>query len=295
MIIAVASGKGGTGKTTVAVNMAMCLSEPVHLVDCDVEEPNCHIFLNPEISGRERVALPFPVVDERLCDGCGECSRACQYNAIVALKTKPLVFPSLCHGCGGCVQACPKSAITEGMREIGTIETGRGRHIDFIQGQLDVGQTLAPPLIRAVKRRISFKGFTIVDCPPGTSCPVITAVKNSDYVVLVTESTPFGLHDLKLAVETTRRLGLDFGVVVNRAATSDHRVVEYCKSEQIPLLLEIPDDRRAAVAYSRGQLIIEAVPELRELFERLCCRIISGMHHKGKYITTDEGKVVGIA
>ena len=295
MIIAVASGKGGTGKTTVAVNLAMCLSEPVHLLDCDVEEPNCHIFLKPEIRSRERVSLPFPVVDEKLCNSCGECSRVCQYNAIVALKTKPLVFPSLCHGCGGCVKVCPVNAIAEGTREIGTIETGSGRHIQFVQGCLDVGQTLSPPLIRAVKRHSAREGITIVDCPPGTSCPVIAAVKGSDYVVLVTESTPFGLHDLKLAVETMRRLELSFGVVINRTMSLDQRVVKYCTSEHIPVLLEIPDDRRAAVAYSRGQLIVEAVPELRELFERLCCRIISEIRRKGKLNKASAENIAGTA
>lgn len=294
MIIAVASGKGGTGKTTVAVNLAMCLREPVHLLDCDVEEPNCHIFLSPEIHHRERAGLPFPIVDESLCNGCGECSRVCQYNAIVALKTKPLVFPALCHGCGGCVKVCPVNAISEGMREIGTIETGTGHHIRFVQGCLDVGQTLSPPLIRSVKRYSGEEGITIIDCPPGTSCPVIAAVKGSDYVVLVTESTPFGLHDLKLAVETMRRLELSFGVVINRTTSRDQRVVAYCKSEHIAILLEIPDDRRAAVAYSRGQLIVEAVPEMRELFERLCCRIFSEMQREGKLSKTGRTNIAGI-
>jgi MinD superfamily P-loop ATPase len=295
MIIAVASGKGGTGKTTVAVNLAICLNEPVHLLDCDVEEPNCHIFLEPEISCRERVSLPFPVVDEKVCNGCGECSRVCQYNAIVALKTKPLVFPSLCHGCGGCVKVCPVNAISEGMREIGTIETGRGRHVQFVQGCLDVGQSLSPPLIRAVKRYSAGKGITIIDCPPGTSCPVIAAVKGSDYVVLVTEPTPFGLHDLKLAVETMRRLELDFGVVINRAVPLDQHVVKYCKSEHIPILLEIPDDRRAAVAYSRGQLIAVMIPEWRELFERLCWRVIFEIQQKGKHHKAGRENMAGIA
>lgn len=295
MIIAVASGKGGTGKTTVAVNLAICLREPVTLMDCDVEEPNCHIFLNPEIQCRERVSLPFPIVDESLCDGCGECGRACQYNAIVALKTKPLVFPSLCHGCGACVNACPVNAINEGKREIGTIESGTARHVNFVQGCLDVGQTLAPPLIRAVKRRRTAEGISVVDCPPGTSCPVIAAVRGSDYVVLVTEPTPFGLHDLKLAVETAKKIGLGFGVVVNRASGSWHCVAEYCRVAQIPILAEIPDDRRAAVAYSRGQLIVEAVPELRETFERLCCRIILEIQRRTKLRKRGGPAAEGIA
>ncbi len=295
MIVAVASGKGGTGKTTVAANLAVCLGEPVSLLDCDVEEPNCHLFLRPEIRSRERVCLPYPVVDEALCDGCGECSRACQYNAIVALKTKPLVFPSLCHGCGGCVKACPVNAITEAKREIGTVESGAARHVAFVQGCLDVGQSLSPPLTRAVKRHALNEGTTIVDCPPGTSCPVIAAVKGSDYVLLVTEPTPFGLHDLKLAVETMRTLGLDFGIVVNRTTCPGHCVADYCRSERIPILLEIPDDRRAAVAYSRGRLIVEAVPELREPFERLCCRILDEVRGREKRLRAGAWSAEGTA
>lgn len=292
MIIAVASGKGGTGKTTVAANLAICLREPVSLIDCDVEEPNCHIFLRPEIRSRRRVSLPTPMVDESLCNGCGECSRVCRFNAIVALKTKPLVFPSLCHGCGGCVNACPMNAISEGMREIGTVEMGTARHVQFLQGRLDVGQSMSPPLIRAVKSHSSKEGITIIDCPPGTSCPVIAAVRDSDYVVLVTEPSPFGLHDLKLAVETVRKLDLSFGVVINRWISSNQLIAEYCRSEQIPVLMEIPDDPKAAMAYSRGQLIVEMVPELRECFERLCCRVVSEVERKAK---RRSGEMLGIA
>lgn len=295
MIIAIASGKGGTGKTTVAANLTVCLREPVNLVDCDVEEPNCHIFLSPEIRRRERISLPFPIVDERLCNSCGDCGRVCQYNAIVSLKTKPLVFPSLCHGCGGCVKACPMNAISEGTREIGTIEMGTGRHVQFVQGRLDVGQSMSPPLIRAVKRHFSTEGITIIDCPPGTSCPVIAAVKGSDYVVLVTEPSPFGLHDLKLAIQTMRMLGLGFGVVINRAISSNQCITEYCRSEGIPILLEIPDDRGAAVAYSRGQLLVETVPEMREYFERLVFRILSETRHKNNSAKTYLENLAGMA
>jgi len=295
MIVAVASGKGGTGKTTVAVNMAICFREPVSLVDCDVEEPNCHIFLAPDILGRERVDVPFPVVDESLCNGCGDCSRVCQFNAIVALKTKPLVFPSLCHGCGGCIQICPVQALSAARREIGTIETGKGRHIRFIQGRLDVGQSMSPPLIRALKRSLPRDGITILDCPPGTSCPVVAAVKGSDYVVLVTEPSPFGLHDLKLAVETMRTLELRFGIVINRSAPSDPFIAQYCKIEQIPILMDIPEDRKAAVAYSRGQLIVEAVPELRKHFEILCSRILFEVQRPKRRPGTLESPIAGTA
>jgi MinD superfamily P-loop ATPase len=279
MIVAVASGKGGTGKTTIASNLAVCLPRPNRLLDCDVEEPNCHIFLNPEIDTTERFTLPFPIVDENRCNGCGECSAMCRYNAIVTLQSKPLVFPELCHGCGGCVEVCPENAITEGQREIGSIQTGTYDHALFVQGLLDVGQALSPPLIRAVRRYTATNGITVIDCPPGTSCPVIAAVKKSDYVVLVAESSTFGLHDLRLAVDTMRMLNLNFGVVINRVISADRRVAEYCRNEQIPVLLEIPEDRKAAEAYSQGQLLIEVIPGFRELFERLYERILSECHH----------------
>jgi MinD superfamily P-loop ATPase len=295
MILAIASGKGGTGKTTIAVNLAACLPEPVQLLDCDVEEPNCHLFLNPEIRTTERFSLPFPVVDEALCSGCGQCSEVCPYNAIVSLKTKTLVFPQLCHGCGGCVLACPEKAISEGRREIGTISTGDYRHVSFSQGLLDVGQALSPPLIRGVKRLAFTDGITIIDCPPGTSCPVVAAVKYSDYVVLVAESSPFGLHDLKLAVETMRALGLDFGIVINRASSMDRSVSDYCSTERIPVLLEIPDDRKAAEAYSRGLMLVEAVPGFRELFEQLIANILACIERRAETMNNNEGNFEGIA
>jgi len=288
MIIAVASGKGGTGKTTIAVNMAFCLPPPVMLLDCDVEEPNCAIFLKPVIRKAESCSLPAPVIDQAACNACGECSRICQYNAIVVLKQSALAFPELCHGCGGCSKICPTGAITEGERVIGVIEFGASRIMEFVQGRLDVGQPLSPPLIRAVKRHIAPEGVTIIDCPPGTSCPVITAVRGSDFVVLVTEPTPFGLHDLKLAVETMRTLGLHFGVVINRADVGDANAAEYCHYEQIPVLLELRDDRRVAVAYSKGQLVVEAVPELRPAFERLCRKIPDLWHLREANVAVGE-------
>jgi len=275
MIIAVASGKGGTGKTTIAVNMALCLPPPVRLLDCDVEEPNCSIFIKPEIRRVESCGIPIPIFDPAICSGCGECSRICQYNAIVTLKGAPLLFPELCHGCGGCSRICPSGAISEGEREIGVIEFGASRSIEFIQGRLRVGESLSPPLIRAVKRHAGYRGTTVIDCPPGTSCPVIAAVKGSDFVVLVAEPTPFGLHDLRLAVETMRLLGLHFGVIINRADAGDRCVARYCTEEQIPVLMEIPDDRSVAEAYSRGDLMVEVLPELRPAFTQLTQNIHS--------------------
>jgi len=269
MILAVASGKGGTGKTTVAVALALAAPGPVRLLDCDVEEPNAHLFLKPEIRSREPVSIPVPVVDEARCDACGACGRACQYHAIVSLKTKPLVFPELCHGCGGCAAACPRGAITEVGREIGVIEIGSAGRIAFLGGRLHVGQPMSPPLIRAVKRLGTGDGLTILDCPPGTSCPVVAAVRGSDFVLLVTEPTPFGLNDLRLAVGTIRQLGLPFGVIINRADAGDGRVGDYCREEGIPVLLQIPEDRRIAETYARGESVLSARPGLRASLEAL--------------------------
>lgn len=269
MIVAVASGKGGTGKTTVAVSLALSAEGPVRLLDCDVEEPNCHLFVKPEIICRETLGMPVPVVDAAKCDGCGKCARACQYNALAAVKGGVLVFAELCHGCGGCMLVCPKTAMTEGSREIGVLESGRAGRLGFAHGRLRVGEAMAPPLIRAVRKHARPGMLNIVDAPPGTSCPVITAVRNCDCVLLVTEPTPFGLHDLTLAVETVRELGLPFGVAVNRTDIGDDRVHRYCAAEAVPILAEIPDDRRIAEAYSQGTPAVIALPEYAELFRSL--------------------------
>jgi MinD superfamily P-loop ATPase len=269
MILAVASGKGGTGKTTVSLNLASVLGSPVQLLDCDVEEPNAHLFLEGSATEEEIVSVKIPQVDESLCDGCGECSKFCEYHAIVSFGSAPLVFPEMCHGCGGCEKVCPKKAIREIDHRIGVVETMQAGNITLIQGRLDIGVAMAPPLIRAVKARLQNGQTAILDAPPGTSCPVITAVRDADFVVLVTEPTPFGLHDLKLAVAMVRQLEIPFGVVVNRFGIGDDRVHKYCHEENIPLLLEIPDDRRIAEAYSRGKLIVDALPEYRELFLNL--------------------------
>lgn len=271
MKIAIASGKGGTGKTTVAVNLAVALAatgQAMQYLDCDVEEPNGHIFLKPIIESSEPAGIPVPVVDEEKCDGCGRCAKVCEYRAIAMLK-KPLVFPELCHGCGGCALACPTGAIREQDRGIGVVETGRADGVAFVQGRLNVGEPMAPPLIRAVKKKALSDITAIFDSPPGTSCPVVAAVRDADFVVLVTEPTPFGLNDLKLAVETMKQLGLEHGVVINRSDAGDLRVREFCARAQIPLLLEIPDDRRVAEAYSRGHIAALVLPEWREMMTLL--------------------------
>jgi MinD superfamily P-loop ATPase len=242
-------------------------------LDCDVEGPNCHLFLKPVREVIERVEVPVPRVDEQKCNACGKCGEICQFSAIVSLLTKPLVFPELCHSCGGCLRVCPEGAITEQGREVGTIELGRAGAVEFAAGRLRVGEAMAPPLIRAVKRYAKNNGLVILDAPPGTSCPVIQTVKGCDYVILVTEPTPFGLNDLKLAVEMVRELAIPFGVVVNRFGIGDDRVHGFCGDEAIPILLEIPDDRRIAEAYSRGELMVRALPEYRERLESLLAQI----------------------
>jgi len=269
MILAVASGKGGTGKTTVAVNIARVLGFKVQLLDCDVEEPNAHLFLKGTLGEEETVTIPVPQVNESLCDGCGECGRFCEYHAIVSFGSTPLVFPEMCHGCGGCAKVCPKKAIQETDQRIGVVETIESGNVTLMQGRLDVGVAMAPPLIRAVKARLQNGLPAIMDAPPGTSCPVITTIKGADVVVLITEPTPFGLHDLKLAVDVVRELRIPFGVVVNRVGIGDDRVHVFCRQEGIPILLEIPDDRRIAEVYSRGEIIVEAMPEYRAHFMRL--------------------------
>jgi MinD superfamily P-loop ATPase len=273
MILAIASGKGGTGKTTIAVNLARAFESEVLLLDCDVEEPNAHLFLRGGALTEETVTLPVPEFDEALCDSCGECGRFCAYHAILAFLSKPVLIPEMCHSCGGCMLVCPRKAIREVERRIGVIRETRSENINLISGSLDVGGAMSPPLIRAVKKRIRAGTPAIIDAPPGTSCSVIAAVRGADFVLLVTEPTPFGLHDLTLAVETVRTMGIPFGVAVNRIGIGDGRVHDFCGGEDIPILLEIPDDRRIAQAYSRGDVIISALPEYKKLFSDLIEKI----------------------
>ena len=267
--LAIASGKGGTGKTTIAVNLARVHGGPVVLADCDVEEPNAHLFLKGVPRGSEVVAVPVPEVDPERCDGCGACSRACRFHAIVVPSGLALVFPGMCHGCGGCALACPRDAIREVPRRIGVVETSEAEHVTLVGGRLDVGVASAPPLIRAVKARLRDDLPAILDAPPGTSCPVIAALRGADFALLVTEPTPFGLHDLRLAVDMAREVGVPCGVVVNRAGSGDGRVGEFCRAEGIAVLLEIPEDRRIAEAYSRGEVLVDALPEYRGAFRNL--------------------------
>ncbi len=273
MIVAIASGKGGTGKTTLAVNLAASLDEEVQLLDCDVEEPNCHLFLGAELDHCTRAGVPVPVVDSKLCTSCGECSDICRFNALAVTKTGVLLFPELCHGCGGCTLVCPEQAISESVRTIGVVAEGRAGSVSLVHGRLDIGEAMAPPLIRAVKARTKLQGTVLVDAPPGTSCSMITTIRGCDVVMLVTEPTPFGLNDLELAVGAVRALAIPFVVVINRDGVGDDRVERYCAQEGISILARIPDDRRIAEAYSRGELVVRALPSTIPLFRDLAARL----------------------
>jgi len=269
MTLAIASGKGGTGKTTVAVNLALAAQRPVQLLDTDVEEPNAHLFLKTENIRQKVVTRPIPVIDKNRCDGCGLCSRFCAFNALFACGEAPFLNAAMCHGCGGCMRICPQKAIHEEESRLGVIETSTRGTITLIQGRLDVGMALAPPLIRAVRDESREDGLVIIDAPPGTSCPVLASVRGADRVALVAEPTPFGLNDMTLALDVMRDRKLPFGVIINRAVPNDAYVRPYCEKENIRIFAEIPDDRRIAEAYAEGIPLIEALPEYRPLFEKL--------------------------
>jgi MinD superfamily P-loop ATPase len=275
VIIAVASGKGGTGKTLVATSLALSLSSEheVTFLDCDVEEPNGHVFLKPALTGREAVNIPVPKVDEDRCTYCGKCAQVCAYNAIAVLGNHVLTFPQLCHGCGACSYLCPEGAISEGPRETGVVEWGQANGVAFVHGILNIGEAMAPPVIRKVKEYSRDSEVVIRDVPPGTSCPVVEAIKGSDFCLLVTEPTPFGLSDLALAVDTVRELGIPCGVVLNRAGLGDNKTEEYCREQKIPVLLTIPLDTEIARLYARGMALVDGMPwwlgRFRELFSRI--------------------------
>lgn len=294
MIVAVASGKGGTGKTTVATNLAFVAAQSgrrVSYVDCDVEEPNGHLFLRPTIEKEYPIQKPIPVVDADLCTHCGECARVCRFGAIASLPEQTLVFAELCHACGGCTLVCATQAIRESPRTIGTLRLGTSGSIRFIDGELNVGEAMSPPAIRAVKaagigngqadpQRSSREELVLLDAPPGTSCPVIETVRGCDLVLLVTEPTPFGLYDLVLAVEMVRALRLPAAVVINRAGvggdSGDIPIRDCCQARRVPVVAEIPDERAVAEAYSRGEMVAESIPGFARRMDELLGRIERG-------------------
>ena len=268
MIISIASGKGGTGKTLVATSLAISLKDrdKVQLLDCDVEEPNAHIFLKPVITHSGPVSILVPEVDKEKCTYCGKCAEVCAYHAIAVLKGHVMVFSQLCHGCGACSYLCPEKAISEEERETGIVEWGHSDGIGFVHGKLAVGEAMPSPVIKKVKEKANHEGVVIIDVPPGTSCPVVEAIKGSDFCLLVTEPTPFGLNDLILAVETVRKLGIPCGVVLNRAGVGDTKVEHYCMEENIPIMLTIPMNSGIARLYSKGITLVEGLPNWKKDF-----------------------------
>ncbi len=273
MIISIASGKGGTGKTTVATNLAISLESDIQILDCDVEEPNVHLFIKPEIDKTETIYTPIPEIDEEKCTLCKKCEEICRFKAIAIVGKTVLTFPALCHSCGGCIAVCPENAITETGRELGVVEQGSFGKIKFVHGLLRVGEAMSPPLIKKVRSYLKPDLINIIDAPPGTSCPVIAAMNNTDFVVMVTEPTPFGLHDLILGVEAVKLLDIPCGLVINRSDIGNRDVYDYAKKEKLPILLEIPFDRKIAEIYSRGKMIVDEIPEWKEKFAGLYSNI----------------------
>jgi MinD superfamily P-loop ATPase len=280
MKLAIASGKGGTGKTTVSAALVSLWTHPVVAVDLDVEEPNLHLFLKPEILGSQPAFLEVPVVDETKCTRCGRCTDLCQFKAISLLGDIVLTFPEMCHGCGGCLAVCPEGALSIGSRELGEISWGTAGKSGFVMGALRVGEAMSPPLMRQVKAKLAeqYKNQTvdiIIDAPPGVSCPAVNAVMDSDAILLVTEPTPFGAYDLKLAHEAFSSLNKPMSVVVNRAGIGDYGVYEFCRSQEIEILAEIPFDRRIAEAYCRGNIVPSACPQIKPVFVSLVDKILN--------------------
>lgn len=277
MIVSVASGKGGTGKTSIAVNLAISIGS-AQLLDCDVEEPNAHLFFHRETSQVEPISILVPRANEQLCNHCGECAKICQYNAIFVASERVVIFPELCHSCGGCLLVCPKKAITEERHKIGTLKVVRAEDLELVFGELEVGEPLSVPLIKEVKKKLDVGKNVFLDSPPGTSCPMIETVKGSDFCILVTEPTPFGLHDLNIAVQVLEDMKIPVGVIINRADIGDNKIHGFCSEKRIPILLEIPFQRRIAELYSRGVPFSLEIPEWREklrvLFDQV--RRISG-------------------
>jgi MinD superfamily P-loop ATPase len=283
MKIAVASGKGGTGKTTVSSSLISVWGSPVIAMDLDVEEPNLHLFLNPEFTGHRTANMEIPKIDDALCNKCGKCGELCQFKAISLMGEVLMTFPEMCHGCGGCMAICPEGALTKDFRKLGEITWGKSGNNEFIMGRLRVGEAMSPPLMRAVKEKLgemldgsSEEGIpkdVIIDAPPGVSCPAINAVMDSDLIILVTEPTPFGFYDMKLAHEAFTPMGKPMGVVINRSGLGNSEVYDYCNDVKLEILAEIPYDRKIAEAYSRGDIISESSDEIKQIFISLADRV----------------------
>jgi len=275
MIITIASGKGGTGKTTVSVNLAACAKDDdAEVFDCDVEEPNAHLFLKPLQLASEEISAMVPEIDREKCTLCGECETICQFSAIAIVAEKIMTFPEMCHSCRGCAMVCPENAVTESSRLLGMLKQGRSREgIKLTWGELRVGEAMSPPLIEQVKGRINRDKINFVDAPPGTSCPAIEAMRDSDYALLVAEPTPFGLNDLALTVEALKKLTVPFGIVINRADDTASVVDAYAEKENIEVLERFPFSREAAAVSSKGLLLSEEIPRMKTLFNDLYAKV----------------------
>lgn len=281
MKVVIASGKGGTGKSTVSVNVARLLSEKVGgvaLLDCDVEEPNDHLFLHPQWNHTEPVCISSPEIDYRKCQWCGQCVRTCEFNAMAMAGNRILVFEELCHGCNACKISCPHGAINSVEREIGVLEAALREPLSFIHGRSRVGSAMSPALIRRVKQYADEKAFAvqIIDSPPGTSCPFINTVYGADYVILVAEPTPFGFYDLKLATDVVRQMNIPFGVVINKSNEHDALIETWAKENNIRIISKIPEDMKIAQSYSGGEIIAEALPETVPYFSPIVDLIDEG-------------------
>ena len=273
MQIAIASGKGGTGKTTVSTSLALSADTPTQYLDCDVEEPNGHIFLKPDFTHSEICTVTIPEVNTEKCTACGKCKDICSYNAIVQFGDTVMTFPEMCHSCLGCFRVCEEDALIYATREIGVLESGTASGIDFVHGHVRIGEAMGVPLLKAVKGKADPDKLVILDAPPGTSCPFVETISNVDYVILVTEPTPFGLYDLKLAVQVLRNSEIPGGIIINRSDLGDNKVKEFCEAEGLPVLMEIAFERRIAEGYARGKNLIETVPELRTTFHNVLTQL----------------------
>ncbi len=273
--IAIASGKGGTGKTTFAVNLFAVVDEPVTLIDCDVEEPNCHLFLQTEPEKTERFSVLLPEVNFDKCTGCRRCAEVCRYNAMVVIDKKPMLFEELCHNCGGCARQCPQEAIKEVPKEVATINIATWRDKKFVYGLLDIGQARSSPVIDYLRKNFSNTddGYTLIDCPPGTACPAVESVRGVDLLVLITEPTPFGINDLELAIKMGKALGLKQAVIVNRADLGAGDVKALCERYDVPIIGEIGFDKEIAKAYSQGKIISDVIESFRNICEGIWQRI----------------------
>jgi len=275
--ISIASGKGGTGKTLVATSIAASLAslakERITIADCDVEEPNCYLFFPQRILlDRKECHVPVPVIDEAKCTHCGRCSEACAYHALAVLTQTALIFQELCHGCGACAIICPEKAVSETTRTVGEIFRARSEGMEIIWGELRLGEARTTPLIKAVKDEA--KGdMVIVDCPPGTSCSLVESVRGTDFCLLVTEPTPFGLYDLNIALKVLEKMNMPRAVLINKSGMGDRKVYEYLEKRNIPLLMEIPLDRKIAELYSRGEIFAEKMPEWKAEFADMVRKI----------------------